>query len=215
MIYTNRNLLPGIILVGGGGHCESIIELIESGGKFQIQGIVDGEKKSVLGYPVLGDDGIIASFPKDFFFTISVGQIQSTSIRRRLYDMLKVADRKIAVLIAGTAVLSKHTSIGEGTSLHHHSVVNAGTEIGICNIINTGAIIEHGCVLGDFNHISSGAIINGDCVIGKDVFIGSGTIVRNGISICSNVFVGAGSYVSKNIEKPGVYIGMPARLVRE
>lgn len=210
-----HNPKPEIVLVGGGSHCESLIEVIESGNRYKIKGVIENEKKEVLGVPVLGNDTIIGTIPSNTFFIIAVGQITSSSIRRRLYDMLKKAERKITVVMAGTAVLSKLAVVGEGTSLHHHTVVNAGSTIGVCNIINTGAIIEHGCVLGDFNHVSTGVIINGNCVIGNDVFIGSGTIVRNGISICSNVIVGAGSYVSSNIERPGVYIGMPARLVRE
>ncbi len=54
-----------IILIGGGGHCKSCIDVIESEGKFQIKGIIDlpselGNK--VLGYPVIGNDDDIDSF---------------------------------------------------------------------------------------------------------------------------------------------------------
>jgi hypothetical protein len=46
---------PKIILVGGGGHCHSCIDVIEQEGKFEIAGIVDAIKggEKVLGYPVL------------------------------------------------------------------------------------------------------------------------------------------------------------------
>ena len=30
-----------IILIGGGGHCKSVIDVIEQEGKFQIAGIID------------------------------------------------------------------------------------------------------------------------------------------------------------------------------
>ena len=32
---------PNIILVGGGGHCASVIDVIEQQGKYTIKGIID------------------------------------------------------------------------------------------------------------------------------------------------------------------------------
>ena len=32
---------PNIILVGGGGHCVSVIDVIEQQGKYNIKGIID------------------------------------------------------------------------------------------------------------------------------------------------------------------------------
>ena len=45
----------GIILLGAGGHCKSCIEVIESTGEFEIEGILNRGKEidNVLGYPVL------------------------------------------------------------------------------------------------------------------------------------------------------------------
>ena len=49
--------------------------------------------------------------------------------------------------------------------------------------------------------------------IGNNVQIGAGAIVLPGIMICNNVIIGAGSVVTRNIDKPGVYIGSPAKLL--
>ncbi len=46
-----------IILIGGGGHCVSCIDVIEREKKFKILGLVDNNKKKLLfGYKVLGND---------------------------------------------------------------------------------------------------------------------------------------------------------------
>jgi FlaA1/EpsC-like NDP-sugar epimerase len=48
-----------IILIGGGGHCLSCIEIIEGGGEFEIAGIIDKKEKpgsSVLNYQIIGTD---------------------------------------------------------------------------------------------------------------------------------------------------------------
>ena len=54
-----------IILIGGGGHCASCIDVIEQEGIYQIAGIVDKnyDGKS-LGYPSLGDDSDLENLKK-------------------------------------------------------------------------------------------------------------------------------------------------------
>lgn len=47
-----------IISIGSGGHCKSVVDVIEQEGKFQIIGIVDKPELlgvKVLGYPVIGN----------------------------------------------------------------------------------------------------------------------------------------------------------------
>jgi acetyltransferase-like isoleucine patch superfamily enzyme len=34
------------------------------------------------------------------------------------------------------------------------------------------------------------------------------------VKICNNVVIGAGSVVTKNISKPGIYAGNPAKFIR-
>ena len=54
--------LGNIVLVGGGGHCKSVIDAVESAG-FTILGILDMPEYvggSVLGYPVVGPVDTVA-----------------------------------------------------------------------------------------------------------------------------------------------------------
>ncbi len=57
-----------IILIGGGGHCKSVIDVIEQESQFVIVGIVDKSKligTDVLGYPVIGSDSDLESLAKN------------------------------------------------------------------------------------------------------------------------------------------------------
>lgn len=48
---------PNIILLGGSGHCMSVIDVIEQENKYTIKGILDyTDKGTILGYPILGGD---------------------------------------------------------------------------------------------------------------------------------------------------------------
>lgn len=206
----NKNL----VLLGGGGHCKSVIDVAESAG-YTILGILDQPDevgKSVLGYKVIGTDDDIPLFVDKAEFVITVGFIKNPAIRINLYNKVKEVGGKFATIIASTAHVSKYATLGEGTVIMHQSVINAGAKIGANCIINTFANIEHDAVVGDQCHISTGTMVNGDCKVGDRCFIGSQSVLANGIEIGDDIVVGAGSFVRKNIGVKGIYSGNPAIL---
>ena len=70
---------PEIILVGGGGHCKSCIDVIEAENKFKVLGIVDLKDRvdqTVLGYKICWTDNDLEGLSKDYnHFLITLGQI--------------------------------------------------------------------------------------------------------------------------------------------
>ena len=203
-----------LILIGGGGHCKSVIDVAESAG-YTILGILDMPEMvgtSVLGYPVLGTDDDIPYYVDKAEFVITVGFIKSPAIRIKLYNKVKEAGGKLATIVASTAHVSKYATIGEGTVVMHHAFVNAGAKVGNNVILNTFTNIEHDAVIGDQCHISTGTMVNGDCKVGANCFIGSQSVLANGITIGDDIIVGAGSLVRKSISVKGIYSGNPAVL---
>ncbi|MCD8177160.1 MAG: acetyltransferase [Tannerellaceae bacterium] len=200
-----------LILIGGGGHCKSVIEVAESSGR-SILGILDTAEnvgKKVLGYPILGTDDDIISYVNIAEYIVSVGFIKDPTIRIRIHAIISSIGGALATLIASTAHVSPHAIIGEGTVVMHQAVINADVSVGKGCIINTFSNIEHDVMIGNHCHISTGAMINGDCKVGDGSFIGSQSVVVNGVSIGANTIVAAGSMVRKNIIKPGIYAGNP------
>jgi sugar O-acyltransferase (sialic acid O-acetyltransferase NeuD family) len=208
-----------LVLVGGGGHCLSCIEVIESAGRHRIIGIIDihvGKGEILYGYPVLGGDEVLSNCIEAYGAGIvTVGQIAEPAVRHRLYDALSAAGAEIPVIASPRACISRRSEIGAGSVVFHAAIVNAGARIGVNAIINSAAIVEHGTEVGDHVHISTGAIVNGDCHIGSETFIGSGTVVLQGIHIASHVVIGAGSLVRRDVEHSGVYAGNPLRRLHD
>lgn len=203
-----------LILVGGGGHCKSVIDVVESAG-YNILGILDMPEdvgKSVLNYKVIGTDEEIQQYADKAEFIITVGFIRNPAIRIRIYNRIKESGGKLATIVASSAHVSRYATLGEGTVVMHQAVVNAGAKIGDNCIINTFCNIEHDAMIGDQCHISTGAIVNGDCKVGERVFIGSQSVLVNGIEVGEDIVVGAGSVVRKSISEKGVYVGNPATL---
>lgn len=207
-------MTKNLILVGGGGHCKSVIEVAESCG-YNILGILDHPSEigtEILGYKVIGCDDDMPKYIHDAKFVVTVGSIKDASLRKQLHDKIKTAGGSLATIIASTAYVSKRATIGDGTVIMHYAMVNANAKIGTGCIINTHSNIEHDAHVGDYCHISTGAMVNGGCVIGNDVFLGSQSVMANGTSICDGCVIGAGSLVRKSLRVKGVYSGNPAIL---
>lgn len=207
-----------IILIGGGGHCKSCIEVIESTNEFNIVGIVDSKDKigqDILGYKYIASDDDAEELKLKYNYAlITIGQIKSASLRKKLFLKYKDVGFKFPVIIASTAYVSKHSKIEEGTIIMHQAMVNANTQIGVNNIINTKALIEHDSKIGDYNHISTNVVLNGDVLVGNECFIGSNSAFVNGVKIADNIFIGINSVIHKDIKEKGVYLGNPARKIK-
>ena len=189
-----------LILVGGGGHCKSVIDAAESAG-YTILGVLDQPEKvgqDILNYKYIGTDDDIPNYVDKAEFVITVGQIKSSSIRHKIAERVAKAGGNLATVVASDAYVSKYATIGEGTVVLHKAFVNAGARVGNNCIINTMVNIEHDAQIGDFCHISTGTMVNGETKIGHDTFVGSGSTLYNCIKIADNSIIPAGSVVRKS-----------------
>ena len=195
--------MQNLILIGGGGHCKSCIDVIEQEGKYQIAGIVDVPEKlhqKILGYEIIATDDDLPRMVDEYEnFLITLGQIKSPEKRISIFQGLKKSGAKLPVIISPLAYVSKNAEIGDGTIIMHQALINAGTKIGKNCIINTKALIEHDAIIGDHCHIATGAIINGGVRVRSGTFFGSNAVCKEYIEIGENVVIGCGTKIIKNI----------------
>ena len=186
-----------IILIGGGGHCRSCIDVIEQEGRFEIAGIVDVKEKKgqqVLYYPIIASDDELAVLREDVtYFLITLGQTRSSGPRKALYERVLGLQGILPTVVSPRAYVSSHADVGEGTIVMHNALVNASASVGVNCIINSKALVEHDAKVGDHCHISTGAIINGGVTVGEGTFFGSNAVSAHGISIGPNRFIKAAS----------------------
>ncbi len=185
---------PKILLIGGGGHCHSVIDVIEQEDKFEIAGIIDKKElagKKVLNYKIIGCDDDLKELYKTYKYAIiTVGQIKSNTIRVKLFNLLKNIGYKLPTIISPFAYVSRYATIDEGTVIMHQALVNANANIGKNCIINTKALIEHDVKVEDNCHISTASVINGGVVVKENTFFGSNSVSKEYIEI--DGFVKAG-----------------------
>lgn len=109
--------------------------------------------------------------------------------------------------------IQKDVIIGDNTKIQSHTF--------ICELVTIGSncFVGHGVMFVN-DLFKSGAPAGGkkdlwgSTNIGNNVSIGSGVTILP-VNICNNVVLGAGAVVTRNITKPGIYVGNPARFLRE
>lgn len=204
-----------LLLIGGGGHCHSVLDSVLTLNEYDDIGIIDSIDSSFSGISVIGTDEDVPNLFNDGwrYAFITVGSIGNTEVRTRLYKMVKEIGLFIPTIIDSTAVIGTNVTIGEGVFIGKRAIINTGSQIGTCSIINTGAIIEHDCTINDFSHISPGAILCGQVTIGNDTHIGAGTTVKQLINIGSNTLIGAGSVVVHDMPSNVKAYGNPCKVV--
>ena len=192
-----------IILIGGGGHCRSCIDVIESSRKYRICGIVDIAEQihqKILGYEIIATDEEIPRLVHEYpNFLVTLGQIHSPDKRMTIFNLLKKNGAFLPVIVSPWAHVSRHASVEEGSIVMHHALLNAGVGVGRNCIINTKALIEHDARIGDHCHISTGAVLNGGVKIGKSTLVGSGTMIKESLTVGNNSIIGAGASISRDI----------------
>jgi len=191
-----------LLLIGGGGHCRSCIDVIEMAGKFTIAGVVQPTAMAghLLGYATLGSDDdlpdLLHRVPNAL---ITVGQIKSADPRIRLFNLLQQLGANFPVIVSPLAHISRHAEVTAGTIAMHGALINAGARIGANVIVNSQALIEHDAEIESHCHISTGARVNGGVRIGAGSFIGSGAILREGIQVGPRAIIGAGQVVLRDV----------------
>jgi sugar O-acyltransferase (sialic acid O-acetyltransferase NeuD family) len=201
-----------LVLIGAGGHARSCIDVIEQEGKFRIAGLVGVSEEvgsRIFNYDVMGTDSGLDELASRFQHAlITLGQIDSPADRVRLFELAIQARFVFPIVVAPSAYVSPHATIGEGTIVMHGAIINPGAVVGKNCIINSRALIEHGSQVADHCHISTGAILNGNTSIGVGSFIGSGAIIKEGVSIGARSLVGMGLSVRHDLSEDGLFIGM-------
>ena len=109
--------------------------------------------------------------------------------------------------------IQKGVRIGARTRIQSHSFV--------CELVTIGddCFIAHGVMF--INDLfAAGGPAQGRQDLWKETFIGNRVSIGSNatilpVRICDGVVIGAGAVVTKDITKPGIYVGNPARLLRE
>lgn len=198
-----------LIIVGASGHGKVVADIAKKCGYSDIIFLDNDENiKTCAGCPVLGPDTMTSELDGDLF--IAVG---NATVRKKL--MNRDEGRNFPVLIHPNAVIADDLVIGAGSVVMAGTVINPGSKIGKGVIVNTSSSVDHDCTIGDYVHVSVGSHLCGTVKIQDSTWIGAGATISNNVNICGECTIGAGTVVVKDINEPGIYVGVPAKKINE
>ncbi|MBQ8752366.1 MAG: acetyltransferase [Clostridia bacterium] len=198
-----------VIVIGAGGHGIVVADAALCAGDRVLGFLDDHATAPVAGLPILGGVADYVRFPHAAF-VVAIG---NAAARRQVAERLDGVNWH--TVIHPTAVISsREVAVGEGTVILAGAIVNPGAQIGHHCIINTAAVVEHDDRIGNFAHVSVGARLAGTVSVGDNTWVGIGAVISNNVSVCDNCTLGAGAVVVRDIDRPGTYVGVPARKLR-
>lgn len=180
-----------MLVYGGGGHSQVIIEALETQGK---------------GVSLVFDDNKTSSF----FIEIPVDKYTNDRFKNEKL-VIGIGDNKVREKVANEvshnfgnvihdkAYISSSAKVGLGSVIFVNAVVNTNSRIGEHVIVNSGAVIDHDCIIGDFVHIAPNATLCGHVEVGSGTLIGAGATVTPLVKVGDNVIIGAGRVVSRDV----------------
>jgi len=119
-------------------------------------------------------------------------------------------DGYVKIKQLGKLKIGKNVEIGANCTIDRGAIDDTEIHDGV--ILDNLVHIAHNVILGQNSAIAASCAIAGSTKIGKNFQMGGLSGVLGHLDVCDNVTVGAHTLITKNITKPGNYIGiMPAQ----
>lgn len=209
-----------LVGVGVGGSSKVICDIINQyPNQYKIIGWFDDDLIKIgtthLGSPVLDKISNIYLYKHQFDQAfISIGATSNTSIRDKVFSILKVMDIPLHTVVSKNAIISPTSQIDEGNIILDRVIINADTNIGKNNFFNTGCIIEHDCTIKNSCFISPNATLCGNVVLNNNCFIGANSVLLGNSIIGENCTIGAGCVLLNNAPPNTTFVGNPGKLLK-
>lgn len=207
---------PRLLIAGSRELGSQIAVHAAAWGGREIAGFLDdfraGGEETGLG-PVLGGTHDLPAGARGSEFVVGIGY-RHMAARAEVFARLRAA-LDAATLIHPSVVREPTSRIGEGSVLLAGTVLDLRASIGANVFVNPACSVSHDAVVGDHCFLAPRVTIAGNAVIEPGVFLGVGTVVSDGVRIVSGARTGAGAVVTKDAAVPGLYVGVPARRIRD
>lgn len=209
------------VLIGAGGFGREALDVVEAhnscgrGERIEVIGVADDNPSDAnrarlarRGYRVLGAVEELLTVGAPGAYLLGIGNPQ---VKPLIAARFETAGWRALSVTHPAATVGSVDAIGEGTIICGGVQLSTNTSLGRHVHLNPNSTIGHDAVLHDFVSVNPGAIISGDVEIGPGVLIGAGAVVLQGLTVVADTLIGASACVTKDVDQPGVLVGIPAR----
>ena len=208
-----------IVSLGGSGASRSMFEIVRGLKDIKLLGFLDNRinKDSVIdGYKCLGGFSESYCFKRlGYKFITGIGSPNSFRTKSQKIISYNLVEEDFLKVISPNCIIETNQNLlKSGCLIFDYVFLGYEVKVGFLSLINTKTYIGHETVIGDYCIIGPNSTICGNVNIKSSTYIGAGSVVKDHINICNDVLIGCGSVVTKDIDKPGIYAGVPARFMK-
>ncbi|MBN2452353.1 MAG: acetyltransferase [Lentisphaeria bacterium] len=208
-----------IVLYGNGKLAELLLAVMAGDSRFRVCGVTADaafvRDSRFHGLPLVPFESVEEAFPPDRYGMLVTVGYRSMRLRREMFLKARARGYRMPNYIARTARVFPDLALGENNILFDMVYVGPRCRLGDNTVLRPQLYIGHESVVEDHAFITSGATVGSRCRIGALTFFGLGVTVLPGTGIAPENLIAAGSLVARGTEPGGVYMGHPARRVRE
>lgn len=125
----------------------------------------------------------------------------------------KIKSARFATVIHRSAVIMQSVMIEDGVYIGGNATIGIGSEIKEHSVVNFNCSIGHDTLIDRYTVLSPGCIISGKTSIGKISFLGSGAITYPKVNIGSNCVISAGAIIARNVKDNSRVIEKPNTMI--
>ena len=144
-----------------------------------------------------------------------VGFTLDMKLRKIICELINDLNLDCITYIHDSCVVFDTCKVGKGVFIGAFSAVLYHSEVEDHCWIESQCLISHHDTIGQGSVIHAGTMIAGRTIIGEYCTLGFKSSVLDKITITDNVTIGGLSNVTKDITKPGRYVGSIARYIGE
>jgi sugar O-acyltransferase (sialic acid O-acetyltransferase NeuD family) len=146
---------------------------------------------------------------------VAISYTQLNRVRERLYRETKRKGYECVSYISSKAFVWRNVEVGENCFILENNVLQYAVRVGNNVVLWSGNHIGHQTVIKDNVFISSHVVVSGYCEVGEHCFIGVNSSIANNIKIAKDCLIGMGAVVHKDTQERKVYVGNPAKPIKD
>ena len=209
-----------LISLGGTGASRSVFQILRNSEKLKLIGFLDNrinKGETIDGYKCIGKFSESFTYKKKGYkFITGIGSETTFLEKKEKIYSYNLEKNDFIKLVSNKSIIETNSEfIKAGSLIFDYVFLGYEVKIGYLSLINTKTFVGHETSVDDYCIVGPNCTICGNVKIHSSVYIGAGTTVKDHVEICSNVLISCGAVVIKNITKPGIYAGVPAKLIKD
>lgn len=146
---------------------------------------------------------------------VCVGSPRYPGIRERVVHRLWLPAERYATIVHPTADIGLGCQVGLGSIVLNQVVATVDVTLGAFVVVMPQTVLTHDDRVDDYATLASGVRLGGNVHIGRCAYVGAGATIREGVTVGEGALVGMGAVVLGDVPPGEVWVGNPARRLRE